>query len=138
MFFFEFGNDFIQHQDFSSNKFSMFYLKHRLPSTITVNALTMSEEYFNIEDAIRHVVDLVNNNGGWTVVGWYKCGVINDKSLLDLPPSNSVSTEVTSGQINYHIVQLLPTNTDFMVQETDFFSELNVKKYDTSQMYQIY
>ena len=52
----------------------------------------MSQEYFDIKDAIGNVVELVNNNGGWTVVGWYKRGVITDKSLLDLPPSNAVST----------------------------------------------
>ena len=70
----------------------MFYLKLRLPSTITLNALTMSQEYFDVKDAIGNVVELVNNNGGWTFVGWYKCGIITDKSLLDLPPSNAVST----------------------------------------------
>ena len=86
----------------------------------------MSQEYFDVKDAIGNVVELVNNNGGWTFVGWYKFGIITDKSLLDLPPSNAVSTEVTSGQINYHIVQLLPTNTDFMVQGTDLFSELSL------------
>ena len=70
----------------------MFYLKLRLPSTITLNALTMSQEYFDVKDAIGNVVELVNNNGGWTFVGWYKFGIITDKSLLDLPPSNAVST----------------------------------------------
>ena len=133
--FFDTGNDFVQHNDFSSTKFSLFYLKKRLPSTITVNALTMTQEYFDIETAITNVVNLVNENGGWTVTGWYKRGLITDKSLLEVPPSNVVSTEVASGQINYHIVQLLPTNGDFMVGGTDLYSELQLKKYDTSQMY---
>ena len=113
----------------------MFYLKKRLPSTITVNALTMTQEYFDIETAITNVVNLVNENGGWTVTGWYKRGLITDKSLLEVPPSNVVSTEVASGQINYHIVQLLPSNEDFMVEGTDLYNELQLKKYDTSQMY---
>ena len=133
--FFEIGNDFVQHNDFSSTKFSLFYLKKRLPSNVTVNALTITQEYFDIEDGITNVVKLVNDNGGWTVTGWYKRGLITDKSLLEVPPSNVVSTEVASGQINYHIVQLLPSNEDFMVGGTDLYNELQLKKYNTSQMY---
>ena len=95
----------------------------------------MTQEYFDIEDAITNVVKLVNDNGGWTVTGWYKRGLITDKLLLEVPPSNVVSTEVASGQINYHIIQLLPSNEDFMVEGMDLFNELQLKKYDTSQMY---
>ena len=133
--FFEIGNDFVQHHDFSSKKFSLFYLKKRLPSTVTVNALTMTQEYFDIEDAIKNVVKLINDNGGCTVTGWYKHGLLTDKSLLEVPPSNVVSTEVASGQINYHIVQILPSNEDFMVEGMDLFNELQLKNYDTSKMY---
>ena len=54
----------------------------------------MSEEYFDIEDAIRNVVELVNNNGGWTVVGWYKRGKINDQSMdNDSNQSNNRNTQ---------------------------------------------
>ena len=96
----------------------------------------MSQEYFDIEDAIGKVVELVNDNGGWTVIGWYKRGVITDKSLLEVPPSNVVSSEVTAGQINYHIIQLLPSNKSFMDEGSNLNLQLNEKKYDTSQMYQ--
>ena len=34
--------------------------------------------------------------------------------------------------------ELLPSKKDFMVEGTDLFSQLKVKKYDTSQMYQSY
>ena len=32
--------------------------------------------------AMEECVSLVNNNGGFTVVGWYKRIVINNKSLI--------------------------------------------------------
>ena len=136
--FFKIRNDTIQHRGFSSNKFSLHYLKHRLPSTVTVSALIMTQQYFDIEDSIKNVVKFINENGGWTVIGWYKRGVITDKSLLEVPSSNVVSNEVASGQINYHIVQLLPTNKEFMKKDTVLYSQLQQKKYDTSQMYQGY
>ena len=138
VFFFQYGNDTIQHHDFSSTKFSSYYLTHRLPSTVTVSALTMTQEYFDIEEAIADVIGFVNENGGWTVIGWYKRGVITDKSLLEVPPSNVVSTEVASGLINYHIVQLLPTNNEFMQKNSDLYLQLHQRKYDTSQMQQSY
>ena len=136
--FFQYGNDTIQHHDFSSTKFSSYYLTHRLPSTVTASALTMTQEYFDIEEAIADVIGFVNENGGWTVIGWYKRGIITDKSLLEVPPSNVVSTEVASGLINYHIVQLLPTNNEFMNKNSDLYFQLQQKKYDTSQMQQTY
>ena len=64
MFFFQYGNDTIQHHDFSFTKFSSYYLTHRLPSTVTVSALTMTQEYFDIEEAIEDVIGFVNENGG--------------------------------------------------------------------------
>ena len=67
MVFFEFGNDFIQHHDLSSNKVSLLHLDQRLPSTVTGNALPMSQEYFDIEAASAKVVKLVNDNNGWTM-----------------------------------------------------------------------
>ena len=136
--FFQYGNDTIQHHDFSSTKFSSYYLTHRLPSTVTASALTMTQEYFDIEESIADVIGFVNENGGWTVIGWYKRGIITDKSLLEVPPSNVVSTEVASGLINYHIVQLLPTNNEFMNKNSDLYFQLHQRKYDTSQMQQTY
>ena len=98
----------------------------------------MTQEYFDIEEAIADVIGFVNENGGWTVIGWYKRGVITDKSLLEVPPSNVVSTEVASGLINYHIVQLLPTKKEFVQKDQDLYLQLHQKKYDTSQMQQSY
>ena len=33
-------------------------------------------------DAFGKFVDLVNSEGGWTIYGWVKRGLINDVSLL--------------------------------------------------------
>ena len=70
----------------------------------------MSEEYFDIEDAIRNVVELVNNNGGWTVVGWYKRGKINDQSMdndsnqsNNRNGNNNDEDQVDNGEICFHL-----------------------------------
>eukprot|EP00957_Ditylum_brightwellii_P047517 3608547-Ditylum_brightwellii.AAC.1 len=42
----------------------------------------MTDRYFELLDHINQVVQFINQNGGWTVVGWYKRGVINNRGLV--------------------------------------------------------
>ena len=132
--FFSVGNDRIYHSNFSSNKFSSFYLSRHLPGSTPVSTLRVTKDFWDIEDCIKNVLDLVNRNGGWTVVGWYKRGVITDKSLLEVPLSNAVSTQVAAGQINYHIVQMIPTNTKFLVRDTELYKDLQREKYNVGNL----
>ena len=44
---------------------------------------TKASTYFNLLDCISNSIDLINNNGGFMDVGWYKRVVINDRSLVD-------------------------------------------------------
>ena len=132
----------IVHNNFSSTKFSLLYLNDNIPGAVRISALRMSNAYWEIEDAIENVVDYVNDNGGWTVVGWYKRGVINDRSLLEAnstqhPSNNQDSTnEVDAGQLSYHVVQLLPTNQDMHQRGNESFRELNDLRYDVSKINQ--
>ena len=49
-------------------------------------------------------MEFINQKGGFTVIGWYKRGEINDMSNDD---SNN---EVESSEIGYHIVCIYPTD----------------------------
>jgi hypothetical protein len=44
--------------------------------------LELSEQYYELEDKIDNAIDLINNNGGFTIVGWHKRGIINDRSVI--------------------------------------------------------
>ena len=55
----------------------------------------------------------INENGGFTVIGWYKCGEINDIS------NEESQNEVESSDIGYHIVSIVPTNRE-IVKRTEF------------------
>eukprot|EP00957_Ditylum_brightwellii_P110255 8409397-Ditylum_brightwellii.AAC.1 len=66
-----------------STKFSKLYVDTYLPSSTKIRHLRMTDEYFYLLlDHVDRVVQCVNNHGGWTVVGWHKCGVINDCTLV--------------------------------------------------------
>ena len=74
---FDSPNGSICHSDFSSTKFTLMYMTDFLPGSVKVSALRMSSNssaFFEIEDCIDSVVDFVNEEGGWTLVGWYKRG----------------------------------------------------------------
>ena len=98
-----------------------------------------TDAYWNIEDAISNLLSHVNENGGWTVTGWYKRGVITDKSLLAATSggtnlasshnSNNERIEVGAGEVNFHIVKLLPTDQDII--ESEHLSEI---KYDVDSI----
>ena len=41
-----------------------------------------NDDYGNIVDYLERIADLVNSEGGWTVYGWEKRGLVNDVSIL--------------------------------------------------------
>ena len=51
-----------------------------------------------------------------------------------MPLSNAVSTQVAAGQINYHIVQMIPTNTKFLVRDTELYKDLQREKYNVGNL----
>ena len=71
-----------QMDDFSSQRFSNIYLNNTIPGSAKLHMLQLTDAYVLLLDAITECVDYVNSNGGFTVVGWYKRGLINEKSLL--------------------------------------------------------
>ena len=94
-------------------------------------------------EAMDCCITLINENGGFNTVGWYKRGVISDKILIvargdSLSSSNfnnnnnnniDEDIHVDSGEISYHIVHLTPTNQDFLDNSTVLGSHLNTLKY---------
>ena len=75
--------------------------------------------FFDILDRIQSVIDFINDIGGFTIIVWYKHGIINDRSLISDKDNNIYNTkdqevQVVSNEINVHIVELQPTNCDML------------------------
>ena len=142
----------VSHGNFSSYRFSQLYLSGEIPSGVRISALRISDAYWGIQKTVRNVVKYINENGGWTVVGWYKRGVISDRSLLEprstssagpTPATNNsaasstnVDSEVGSGQVGFHIVELAPTDSTYIQAGTLKFNTLKTKKFDVSNINQ--
>ena len=111
----------IEIESFSSLKFSHLYLSGPIPHDLTFLQLDETPAMRAIRVCINNVITHVNENGGWTVVGWYKKGSINDVS------NTGHDVQVESSEIVYHAVSLVPT-----VRPTD--AVFNAMKYDTTQL----
>ena len=93
--------------------------------------------------AIDNCVCLINNNGGFTVVGWFKRVIINGRSLISERNSNyngnhHITTEedvkINSGYICYHFVQIIPTNHEFIDPRIPLYQQLSELMYDLTKI----
>ena len=82
--------------NFSSVKFSKLYMKYYIPPSIKIRNLRITDEYFNLLYCIINVIDLIDDNGGFTSFGWYKRGVIDGRSLVR---GSNKKTEIDSTTI---------------------------------------
>ena len=67
-------------------------------------------------------IDIINEDNGFNVVGWYKCGIINYKIIIVNENNNDTFnvdgkekendgyTQVDAGDISHHMVQIIPHN----------------------------
>ena len=92
--------------DFSSMKFDRMFMTNAMPSSMTKRDLDMTQAYFDFVEAIDSLMGAYNENGGFTVVGWYKRGEINDKS------SAEDGNVVQNSEVVYHVVQIIPESTE--------------------------
>ena len=68
--------------DFSSLKFSKFYLNGETPGRCKLYMLQLTEASMVIFKAVDDCINLINYNRGFIIVGWYKIGHIADKRMI--------------------------------------------------------
>ena len=119
-------------RNFSSTKFNQLFLRSPIATNTHIAALEHTEASDDIEDAIDSCINLINLNGRFTVVFWYSRGEINDQSLIGMNLRDEM--QVDSGKINYHVIQIIPTNRDFLDETTPLGRQLWELKYDVSKI----
>ena len=60
-------------EEYSSTHFSLLFQTGVLSSEITKEAVDMTPLYDDMEEKIQKGVEYINENGGFTIIGWYKC-----------------------------------------------------------------
>ena len=97
-----------------------------------------NDAYENIVDAFDKIVDLVNSEGGWTVYGWGKRGLINDVSLLGNDIKEPGNNKVLSQEISTRVVHLHPSRKDYLGLSIIYGRSLDKIKFDFSTLYICY
>ena len=117
---------------FSSSNFNKLFLSGPIPSSTIVSKFDYSDISLILERCIEDVINVINENGGFTIVYWYSRGDICNDSLI-----NSIAREqerADSGKLNYYIVQILPINRDYLKRTSDLRTALGVKKFNVLQL----
>ena len=117
-------------ENFSSNKFSLLFQNKLFPYSLQLENFSFSDDYYELDRCMREAVDKINEKGGWTVIGWYKRGVINDQTLVGSDGAGNgggfrqgnqnSNPQVDNAAINYHVCYLRPTDQRLM----------NLRKYE--------
>ena len=94
---------------FSSLNFLETFTEGNLSLDIHASRLQSgNDSYDDVVDAFGEIVDLVDFEGGWTIYGWGKRGLINYVSLLGNDIKKPGDNKVLSQEISTHVVHLHP------------------------------
>lgn len=123
-------------KEFSSLQFSDLYLKEFMPGQVVLSQLQCTQQWVLLRTAALDCIGFINENGGFTIIGWYKKGIINDKSLIDEDSGQNNKTDVQteSGELSYHITCIVPTNRDFLDVTTELGRQLHEKKFNVKSL----
>lgn len=130
------------HKNFSSHSFTLGFLNRDFPIGVQANDLQLSEAFWLLGDSIQDTIGFVNRNGGWTVIGWYSRGLINDRMLTGLinngnPPTsttnvNNAEVQIDGADMTYHFCKIVPTNEVLMNETSELFELYQRTKFDVN------
>eukprot|EP00957_Ditylum_brightwellii_P020388 1537734-Ditylum_brightwellii.AAC.1 len=134
--------------DSSSLKFLQLYLSGDIPGSYMLYMLQLTDAAINMNSTLEECVELIIENGGFSVVDWYKRDIINDQSLIAARKiannginqnsnnnnSSNEELQVDAGEILYHSVQIFPSNCDFLDSDTTLGQQLNAMKFDAAEI----
>lgn len=116
--------------NFSSFAFQKLFFTRGIPAEVTASSLAGTEIGLEAEDSIIDSNDYINLWGGYTIVGWYKRGLINDVSLAGVPEGEE--NRVHAENVSLHIVQIIPTNREFLHIDSNRYENLTRRQFDVN------
>ena len=135
------------HRNISSHSFTRLLLTCNFPIGVQANNLQLTDDYWNLGKTISSIIDLVNRNEGWTVIGWYSRGTITDKTLTTVIASNTSTSNTAQGNqqnnqevqvdgsdLTYHFCKIVPTNSEFLIHNSVLNQELNELKFNVNEI----
>ena len=131
------------HQNFVSQKFSLLFLTSTFHHDIKTDRINASEYTEEIKKAIKAVLKLVNEDGGWTIIGWYRRGLVQDKAMINhVELSEKIKNSdgrvegdgKTEGDVTYHVTSIIPSKREYLDPDTEEGKRLKDTKFDTDKV----
>ena len=130
-------------EKFSSHQF--FFLTKDLLSIDTRSSQLQhgNDAYDDIIDSFEDIFELINEDGGWSITGWSKRGLISDAAVLN---SNNSGISVTNAkdqgdsnkvlpeEVTSHIVQIFPTRRQYLNPSSDEGKEIERMHFDLNSL----
>ncbi len=94
-------------------------------------------------ETIEEIITFVNEHGGWTVIGWYSRGVINDRTLTGVTNTNSTSgtnntnnteVQVDGSGLTFHFVKIIPTDSTVLNRNSYAGGRYDSMKFDVGSI----
>ena len=128
--------------NFSSSKFSSLYQNKPFSASVRKSELQMTSQFFVMMNSMENCVNYINENGGFTIVGWYNRGRINDQSMDNdanlnntrNASNNNDDQQVDNGEIGYHLCVVSPSNHRFFEEYSELYSTLETKKFNVDTL----
>ena len=124
----------IEMEQFSSTKFDKCFLTDVIPFDISFIKFRDGDLLWDVEESIQDILDFVNNNNGWTIIGWYKRGLTKDENLIGDYTVSKKDRMIASSNLKLNIVQITPSKKEFYIPGENLYTELQTKKFDVNQL----
>ena len=108
-------------KDFRSWRFTNHIFRRTPPSSDSSILNLVDNALADIRACTRNIVDYVNNECGWDIIGWYKRGQQVDGSATASGNPNDVDQLVASDTAQLHISYLAPS--DYNLKNTQAFQQ---------------
>ena len=79
--------------------------------------------FTDVRSKVKEMVDYINEKGGWTLVGWFKKGKVQDAS-------STQGDKIESATISLHISLLIPTDISLANGTDETFSKMKIEVED--------
>ena len=119
---------------FSSNAFTSLFLSSDISPIVQITQLQLTDTFFELEEKVTAIVKLINEGGGFTVIGWYTRGDVD----VDFSSWNEGSSDeknnasASDGELTFHVTQIEPADSAFLDPTTRLGQSLMNLKFDVS------
>ena len=130
-------------EEFSSTRFSLLFQTGILSCEITKESMEMTDHFYSMENKIDNGINYINANGGFTVIGWYKRGQVQDRTVLiqnenenssRYGSSNNAPVQVDNSTIKFHPCVIRPTKKDFYKKGTVEYETVKKNKFNVDTL----